>query len=264
MNISCCMITTNLPERSSLMENTIDSLNKCDNIFAEKVMSVDTFPKGLSLDWFDKYLNEWSIYHKMKDSHKSMILNHRNAISKAKNDVVFYTEDDILINKVPKPETLEILFNELSVGYISYNNHVWFNFRENPPHIIEFISNPDNYLTINGETFLVKKPMIRDNFYLNFPVAFFRKEVMMKLHEYAMKNCIGMTIEVGLTQAWFALGYDKKFEVLIYLKNDVLNDIKEGKPLTVIDYYNYAQMNFWNNDTNLRHPSVPGVHNVTY
>ena len=245
------------------MENTIDSLNKCDDIFDEKIMSVDTFPGGLKLDWFSKYEKDWLIYHKMKDDRRSMILNHQNAISKVKNLVTFYTEDDIIINKVPKPDTIDKLFIERSVGFVSYNNHVWFNFKQNPPHIINFISNPDNYITVNGETFLVKNSTIQDQFYLNFPVAIFRTDVMKKLHDYAMVHCQGKTIESGLTQAWFDLGYDKKYKVLIYLKDEILQDIRDGKQLTVIDYYNYAQMNFWNNDTGLRHLSVPGD-NVTY
>lgn len=268
MKISCCMILTNLTQRSQLVKNTIDSLHKCENIFDEKIMSVDRFPGGDNL-WFSQYVGEWDILFKEKSLSKSMILNHQNVVKKSSNNVVFYMEDDIIINKLPRQETIEKLFdgtevNGKPVGFISFNNHVWIQFKENPPHIIDFISNPDNYITVNGDTFLVKSEIIKDRFYLNFPVAFFRKDVMLKLHEYAMVNCRRTTIEDGLTKAWFDLGYDKEYESLIYVKNEILNDIRAGKKITVLDFYNYAQMNFWNNDTTLRHPSVPGGNNVVY
>jgi hypothetical protein len=76
-----------------------------------------------------------------------------------------------------------------------------------------------------------------------------------------MNNCKNLTIEAGLTKAWFDLSYDKKYEVLIYVNNQILDDIVSGKKITVLDFYNYANMNFWNNDKNLRHPSVEGRDN---
>jgi len=269
MKISCCMILTNIPQRAQLVENTIDSLDDCEKIFDERIMSVDVFNGGLEAEWFNRYKNNWSVYFKGKSPSKSMILNHQNVVQKSSNNVIFYTEDDIVINKTPKLDTIEQLFNGAvingkPVGFISYNNHVWIQFKENPQHIIDFISNPDNYITINGDTFLIKTEMIKDRYYLNFPVSIFTRDVMLKLHEHAMINCTNTTIEEGLTKAWFDLGYDKKYEVLIYVKNEILDDIRAGKKLTVIDFYNYAQMNFWNNDTKLRHPSIPGGNNVSF
>lgn len=266
MKISCCMLTTNLTDRCSLVENTIESLNGCEDIFDEKLMSVDVFNGGVDLSWFDKYNDEWSIHHKNKDSHRSMILNQQNLLKHANNNVIFYMEDDIIINDVPQQNTVHLLFNseiikEKPVGFVSYNNHVWINFNENPKHIIDFINNPDNYVTINGDVFLIKTSVIRDRYYLNFPVSLLRKDVHLELHRHAMNYSRGLTIEAGLTKAWFDLGYDKKYEVLIYLKNEILDDIKAGKIISVLDFYNYAKMNFWNNDTSLRHPSVAGRNN---
>lgn len=95
-----------------------------------------------------------------------MILNQKNSILNASSDIIFYCEDDIIVNKIPKIETINKLFNETlinnkPVGYISYNNHVYFNFNENPEHIIKFINDINNYVEIDGDVFLIKNIIIR-------------------------------------------------------------------------------------------------------
>jgi len=231
------------------------------------VMSVDVFGggEGVDLNWFEKY-GDWNIFYKNKDHYRSMILNQQNVLKKASNDIIFYSEDDIVINNIPQLDTIDKLFNGnlvngKPVGFVSYNNHVWIDFNQNPKHVIDFITNPDNYISINGDLFLVKNMSIKDRYYLNFPVSVFNRDVLLSLHEYAMKNCRGLTVEAGLTKAWFDLKYNDKYEVLIYVKNEILNDIHAGKEITVLDFYKYANMNFWNNDKNLRHPSVAGRSN---
>ena len=262
MKISCCTITTNLPKRYELLNNMIGSLNRCGTIFDEKIMSVNVFGGGnADLTWFERFNNDWNVFYKNVDARRSMILNQQNALKNANNDIIFYAEDDIIINNIPQLDTIDKLFNgkfvnNKPVGFISYNNHVWINFNENPKHVIDFITNPDNYISINGDLFLIKNMAIRDRYYLNFPVSIFNKNILLSLHEYAMNHCIGIGIEAGLTKAWFDLGYHDNYEVLIYVKSEILDDINAGKEITVLDFYNYANMNFWNNDENLRHEAI--------
>jgi hypothetical protein len=143
MKISCCLICTNLSNRYQLLNDTIKSLKNGDNIFDEKIMSIDTFD-GVDLKWFNQYKTDWKINYKKKDSYKSMILNQQNVLNQAQNDVVFYSEDDIVINQYPHLDTIDKLFNSKLVnnkpiGFISYNNHVWIDFNQNPKHIIDFM-----------------------------------------------------------------------------------------------------------------------------
>lgn len=270
MKISCCTITTNLTKRCSLLDNMIGSLYECENIFTEKIMSVDVFSGGgcVDLKWFERFNDNWNVVYKNSDIRRSMILNQQNALKKATNDVIFYTEDDIVINNIPQLDTINKLFNGnlvngKPVGFISYNNHVWSDFNQNPKHIIDFITNPDNYISINGDLFLIKNMTIKDRYYLNFPVSIFNKGIVLSLHEYAMNHCNGLTVETGLTKAWFNLKYDEQYEVLIYVKNEILDDIRAGKKITVLDFYNYANMSFWNNDVNLRHEAIGNRSNYT-
>lgn len=267
MKPSCCLISTNLIDRLSLLDNTIASIEKHDNIFEEKILSVDMFNGGVDFNWFLKYSQyDWKIINKNVTKYRSMILNQKNAILNAKSDIVFYSEDDIIINKLPSIDTINILFreniiNNKRVGFICYNNHVWINFNENPTHIIEYINNPKNYVKINNDTFLIKNNVVKDRYYLNFPVSIFNKELFVELHEYCFTNCKGEGVEGGMTKAWFDKNSGNNYEVLIYLKNEILDDIAVGKVINVLDFYNYANMNFWNNDKNLRHNSIVNKNN---
>src|SRR5690606_8647699 len=101
------------------------------NIFYEKMMSVDVFGggDGADLNWCDKYKSDWKVFFRNKDVRRSMINNQRNSIIKADSDTIFFTQDDVFLNKVPKIDTLDKLFNgniinNKPVGFVCYNNHV--------------------------------------------------------------------------------------------------------------------------------------------
>ena len=265
MKIDCCMITTNLQSRLTLMQNTVNSLKKHEDKFSQKIMSVDVFPDGrVSMDWFKKFQYAgWKVLSKNVDQRASMVLNQRNVIGSASADIVLYTEDDILINRLPKLSTIHKLFNEKvingkKVGFICFNNHVWKRFNENPKHITTFIHDLNNYITIDGDVFLIKNEKIQDKYYLNFPAAITSKKLFFELEDWAFIKKIGYGIEQALTGAWFETGKDKKYAVLISLKPEIIDDIKSGKKISVLDFYNYANINFWNNDVILRHEVTPG------
>lgn len=258
------MISTNVPTRLNLTKACIASVEKQNDKFNQKIISVDMFPDGVSINWFNQFQKiGWRVLSKKVAPKGSIILNQRNVVSNANADIVLYTEDDILINKLPKLTTIHKLFNEKIVngkriGFISFNNHVWSKFTQKPKHIIDFIHNLENYITIDGDVFLIKNEIIRDKYYLNFPCSLTTKKLFLELQDYASINKTGYSGEYAMTEAWFEIGKNKEYEILISLKPEIIDDIKSGKQITVLDFYNYANINFWNNDVTLRHPETPG------
>ena len=259
------MITTNLESRVPLMLNAVKSLKNHEDVLGQKIMSVDMFPQGeLTLNWYRQFESDgWNVLSKKVNTSGSMILNQRNVISAATSEVVLYMEDDILVNQLPSLRTIQKLFTEKLVngkktGFICFNNHVWSKFHENPTHIIEFIHNVDNYITVDGDVFLVKSETIKDKYYLNFPASITTKKLFFELEDYAFIHKVGYGIEQALTGAWFDTKKDQDYAVLISLKREILDDIKSGKKITILDFYNYANINFWNNDVSLRHEVTPG------
>ncbi|KKU88103.1 MAG: hypothetical protein UY16_C0013G0013 [Candidatus Gottesmanbacteria bacterium GW2011_GWA2_47_9] len=264
MNIDCCMITTNLQSRLQLMQNCVASVEKQCGVFSKKILSVDEFPGGVSTDWYDTLRKKgWTVLSKKVIPRGSMVLNQYRVVSAADSDIVLYTEDDIVINRLPKTTTIHKLFTQPMVhgkraGFICFNTHVWKRFTQNPKHIMDFIHDLGNYIIVDGDVFLVKRDVMKDKYFLNFPAALTTKNMFLALQEYAFAHNVGWGTEQAMTSAWFELGKDKENEVLISLKPEIIDHIKSGKRITVLDFYNYANINFWNNDVTLRHPETPG------
>ena len=265
------MITTNTKNRLYLVDQTCSSMNKCAaNWFDEKVMSVDLFKNGVSLDHFSKFKNDgWQLVSKQAVAPKSMILNQRNAVEKANNDLILYSEDDIIINKLPSKETLDVLFNTKSirdkkVGYICYNTHIYSSYMtEENLERTEFINDSNNYVMFGDDVFLIKTETLKDNYYINFPVAFTNKDLFLDLQSYALVNFKG-GVESGMTYAWFQKEYNKTYEVLIYVQKDIFNRISTGHKITINDFIYGANINFWNNDKSLQHPAIEGRRNTIF
>ena len=261
------MITTNLKSRLALLRNAVQALKKHEDRFSRKIMSVDIFPGGVALTWFDRWQKQgWRVLSKPVDAQRSMILNQRQVIAHARSEIVLYTEDDVVVNQLPQLTTIQKLFNEnmikgKRVGFMCFNNHVWSRFNEDPEHIINFINDLGNYMIIDGDVFLVKNEVVKDDYYLNFPVAVTTKSLFLELQDYALEHKRGLGVERGMTRAWFDTGKDKEYAVVVSLKPEVIHDIKLGKQITVVDFYNYANINFWSNDPHLRHESVAGRSN---
>ena len=106
----------------------------------------------------------------------------------------------------------------------------------------------------------MKNEVIQDQYYLNFPVAIYKKDIYEKILNYSFDNYKNIGLEPGLTKAWFELGINKEYDVLIYLKNELLN----SKHITYEDFYKNANMQFWNNDENLRHKSINDRQNTIF
>jgi hypothetical protein len=263
MSVTCLLITTNVAKRLHLLRNTVTSIERCKtDLFDRKVMSVDIFEDEASLSHFDQYrIAGWEIVSGPSAGRNGIVNNQRRGLAHVQTDHVLYTEDDILINRIPSKAAWGALSTRdvrgKGVGFICFNTHVFSNPERTPQERLDFINNENNYVQAEGELFLAKGPVLRDEYYLNFPVAITSKEIFTRLHEYAASRCNNQGVEVGLTNAWFGTGLDQKWESLIYLKPDAW----QRKPFTAQTFYYEANMNFWNNDTGLRHDSINGREN---
>ena len=274
MKISCCLITTNIESRLHLLNQLIDSIDKCNNssdIFNEKIISVDMFNNGINNSYFEKFNKKnWIVYYKNVDARRSMILNQKKIIEKAKNDIIFYTEDDIIINKMPTFKTINLLFNTKAinnkkVGFICYNTHVFIEYQKyEDQKVVEYINDLNNYVIFNDDVFLIKSEVIKDRYYLNFPVAITTKQIFLKIQKNAFNKFTGSGVESAMTYSWFDMKYNELYNVLIYVKRNILEKVRRNEKITIHDFINGANMNFWNNDKNLKHKSINGRKNTIF
>jgi hypothetical protein len=272
------LLTTNLRWRFNLLEiaaNSIDAYHS--HLFDQKVMTVDCFEKGEFLDspdiapdcWFDRFrVRGWEVVAGKCCGQAGMANNVRRGLKKVKNPYLFYMEDDIFIDSVP--DNIDGIFRhpDLSIGYICYNTHVYDIGAETDesklvglaPEKFRFINNEDNYYDFDGTHLLIKGPIIRDQYYLNCPVTITHTELMGELVRYAMKNCTGLGWEPGLTKSWFDHGYDKNWEVAIYVQPDTVDSL----PISFLGLHKKAQMQFWNNNVKYRHGSINDRQNTIF
>ncbi len=246
------------------MEQCVASVERHGDIFTRKIMSVDIFPGGVPMERYEQFRQKgWTVLSKNVIPRGSMVLNQYRAVSMAVSEMVFYTEDDSVIRTLPKVTTIQKLFREpiaggKRAGFICFNNYVWKRVTENPKHITDFIRDPRNYIVVDGDVFLVKNRVIQDEYYLNFPTSITTRALFLELQEYTFAHKVGLDTEKAMTSAWFELGKNNDYAVLISVAPNILDDIQSGNMIALSDFGNYANIRFWSNDVTLRHPETPG------
>ena len=268
MKISVLLVTTDLPERLHLLDAAIASIDRNDHGFGQKVLSIDFIANEPSDDLVNKLFGKykdlgWEMVFGRCSGHQGMANNIKRGLGVVNGDIIFYSEDDIVVNRIPA--SIEEIFSAgvlgKPIGYVCYNTHV--HDLANPLTAgpkIGFINNVSNYIQIGGEMFFVKSEKIRDQYYLNAPVMITRTDIFRQLLSYATKSCLGMGMEPALTKAWFDLGYGMIHSVLIYVKPDIFS----AMPLDIDKFYHQANMQFWNNTPALRHQSINNRMNTIF
>jgi hypothetical protein len=257
MSTALLLLATDTPNRLDLLDNALMSIEHQKYPFQEKVLSVDLMDKDapnssvqVILDKYEE--RNWKVVFGRCSGHRGMLNNILRGLSRISGDYLLYSEDDIVVNRIPYD--ISCIFRESKIGYICYNTHIHdLGIPVGSEPKLAFINNQNNYRVIgNGDLFLIKGLVLKDNYYLNLPVMISKTEIFKKLLEYASSHCQSLGMEPALTKAWFDLGFDKTHDVAVYVKPTTMRDI----PHTLDSFYHQANMNFWNNDPSLRHPSI--------
>ena len=264
VTISCLVCPTNSAHRVDLLDNCINSIESQGIVFAQKVISVDLFRPGENkydpsitvndLDFYKAKYPGWTVIGGDVVSPRSMADNQIRGLAEIKSDYVFYSDDDVVIKKIPSQATLQELWNR-NVGWINYAPHTCVIFDHPPPHVADYVNNVSNYLSINDDFFMRKDITIWDSYLLHFPVAIANTEIITKLHNYAIDtydDVVGeMGIEIGLSQAWVTIGIPN--EVYIYLHPAVLDVL----PLVnLYDLFYFANISYYRNNSSMITPQA--------
>ena len=263
MKVTGLVITTTIKSRFNLLSNTIDSIERAGKgILDQKILSIDIveghpFQKK-NFERFEKL--GWFLVTGACLGKRGMANNMLRGLNNVDGDFVLYCEDDVVLHRIPTREHIEDFFGEGKMGAIVYNTHA------NPPWItkgveskVSYINDRSNYFGEEEDWFLNKGMPIKDEYWICFPCAMMRTITFRGLLDYACSNCLNMGMEPGMTKAWFALGYDK-WPVVMYVKKDIF----ECFPLDFQKLYDNANMQFWNNDPDLRHPSINDRQNTIF
>lgn len=272
MKVSCLVITTTISSRFDLLSNTIDSIEEHGaGILDQKVLSIDIV-EGHPYNKEDFYVYEdlgWFLVIGACSGRRGMANNILRGLANIDGDILFYCEDDVIINKIPSRETLELLFLDFNnpLGCIVYNTHahnLWDTDERSKYLKKQYINDSDNYFGIDTDDFfLVKEYPIRDEYLICFPAAIMMVDKFRSCLKYACENCVGMGMEPGMTKAWTDLGFVHQYPVVMYVSKTILPNTEEDS-IDFQDLYNRANMQFWNNDETLRHPSINQRQNTIF
>lgn len=281
MKTAALFLTTTLPNRLRLVHEALISfqncIETCTDHFSKKIISVDIFPGQENiLPFFDFYKEKynWTIVSGPCSGYRGMINNIKRGLSQIDDsyDFVFYFEDDIEITSIPLTSTFNKLIdykttNNKLLAFICYNTHI-HTFQElgESAEKHKYINSSENYFEFNdlydSDCFLLKnEKILKDEYYINFPVSIFRPSIYKQLLDFACTKYKDIGLEPGLSNAWFDMKFNEKYDIAIYVKNETLDYI--GQLDFELMYY-FACMQFWNNNVDFRHPSINNRRNTIF
>ncbi len=97
------------------------------------------------------------------------------------------------------------------------------------------MNDKNNYFSINDNMFFLKGPN-EERFHLTTPSIIVLTNVFKTLMDFATKNLRKKGIETGLSMSWFRSGISQKYDTVVYVKNDIINNF----PMNIPKIYNYA------------------------
>ena len=215
--ISLVIISTNLRRRFATLVNTIKSFNKFHKIiFDEIILSIDkleNYGDIMTENEIIKFMCENNILKGCQIYFKrgsGMLSNQCNGIGLAKGDIIIYSEDDIIMHKLPSRENIIKLTKN---GVITYNKDLLYPGKN---------KNEDMYLYKRGDQYDEKEFIYCGNEYfyrkdknrysteydkyssgrnlsVTFPCAIMKKEIFTKVYNEISKLNYDFRIEAAFS-----------------------------------------------------------------
>jgi hypothetical protein len=251
MNMDCVVIGTNLKNRFENLKKCTEFLDKYN--FTIKNLTIDDFVENIEKDFssFEKY--GWNVFvHERKGIFGNLVEGSKNFIS----DWVFYCEDDVSVERIPTNEEIEKIQKLKSDGREIGAILLMFSGMEEGRNIDElndYLKSEKSYKELSSETkIFLRQEKFKNDFFINFPVIIFKREVLQQLIEYIKNNKQGVQVEQAFSQAWFETEIYKKYFTVSYIKNFKkleLKNVEDASFLSAkdIEYFGSKLNNFLQN-----------------
>jgi len=209
LSFSCFIIGTTLPHRMENMLTTLKTIDSNNFPFNVKTLSLDDFGDGIKVE-VEEYTkaNNWLI---LNDPGNGMVKNQIKALNKIETEWVLYCEDDVIIEKLPTIEQIELLLNKNSkVGIISmtgggYNNHI------NHDRILDNIKK-DVIKVGDDDIFWFRDSSLSNAWFFEFPSMFVKTKIFKNCIDTSLTNFKSIQIEQSYTKSYFHLGYHIEYD----------------------------------------------------
>lgn len=235
-SISCLILSTCHNSKLRWVQEVAKSI-EINDVFDQKILAVDEF-NGLFFPQRIKNIFESGNWDVLVDNHMSRTKSMLHGIEISKNDLLFYSEDDVLLDLPDKDFILshfETNIEGRECGILSLNlggtNSRITNMGGNlnsqyKTGDLEFavdnkIKEHDNYFSF------LRLEKYKNPWFFEFPGIFINKNLLKELLILANDKFKGYQIEVALTAAWFSGEFDKKYYKASIAKNIFVDLVKE-------------------------------------
>ena len=218
MNMDCVVIGTNLKNRFEKLKICTGFLDKYN--FTIKNLTVDNFVENIETNFSSFEENGWNIFiHERKGIFGNLVEGSKNFVS----DWILYCEDDVSVNRIPTNEEIEQIEKLKSDGREIGAILLMFSGMEegrNINELNEYLKSDKSYKELSPETkVFLRQEKFKNDFFINFPVIIFKREVLQQLIEYIKKNKQRVQVEEAFSQSWFETEMNKKYFTVSYIKN---------------------------------------------
>lgn len=246
--ITACFLGTTMPHRKSIAEEAITALDNCIDIelVTNKLAAIDLVPRTASdIATFAHYLGWSTICKPIRPSMQAQF-DLLEAAYSLPGDWILYCEDDVIVKSLPDSEEFHQMIDtrfkddNRKPGMISLMHGGFSRGEETKQAHADWLNNISNWSNVYGggsrlSWLLKRSDELRDAHFFEFPVTIVRKDIFLACNLWAQKNNKGVHSETALSNAWFALGYNRD-----YLK---MSWLRKGRPpvgeWTFNDYDNY-------------------------
>ena len=242
MEIDLISITTSQPQKQVMfIKNSYQNISKVK--IKNKFVGIDMIEGQNVFEGTENFLKDFN-YIVDKHPLNGMINNLSTVIDLLESEWVLYTEDDVRINELPDLDRLLNFINSeanTNVGIIDLMAARGIKFT--PDAQAKFKENaldPSSYYSFDDYTVWLRTNESIDNFFINFPVLFIKREIFQSCFNTAKELFKGTTIEVGFTKAFVHLNLHEKYsKVHIFKQMPDLNFIKDMTSTDIsLEYFN--------------------------
>ena len=221
--------------RLKSIAKVVESIENLSIPFKQKIMTIDEFKNNkLSDSWIEDYEQRgWTV---TISPGRGMVANLSNGLELVNQHWVFYTEDDVIIKKLPTKEQfarmVSIKDGERSPGLIAYT-YIGYQFKRIAyERLQQSVANPSQFRHIDDYLFWIRDDNMNYGYHIEFPVTFFNTDVMRRCLVCAKEDFKDRFIESALTAAWFQLGINEAYYkgTLLQWDDDIVKDIQSIQP----------------------------------
>lgn len=218
MNMDCVIIATNLKNRFENLKKCAEYLEKYQ--FTIKNITVDRIEENSDLDFSSFKKNGWNVFqHERKGIFGNLVEGSANFTS----DWIFYCEDDVSVHRVPSEEEIKKIEALKSGGREIGAIFLMFAGMEegkNVSELNEYLQSDKSYKQLTPHTkIFLRQEKFKNDFFINFPVAIFKRSVLIELIEYIKIHKRRVQVEEAFSQAWFETGIAQKYFTVSYINN---------------------------------------------